>query len=87
MVLSTGWLVMTSHITVDTPDKSERAVFNLLWDMYNEIEANSQAGTIIGRYASIIDDRIKNSGHSRSVTSLKLYTTEQLEEELESRDD
>lgn len=69
----------------------ERAVFNLLWDMLNEIEEDRQGpgkshtGTIIGRYASIIDDRIENSGNSRSVLSLRLYTAQQLKDELESR--
>lgn len=71
--------------------KKERAVFNLLWDMVNEIEkadmyrGRSQTGTIISRYAGIIDDRIKNSGHSRSTQSLKLYTDEQLQDELDER--
>lgn len=69
----------------------ERAVFNLLWDLVNEVEeadtyrGRSQTGTIISRYAGVIDDRINNSGHSRSTLSLKLYTDEQLKEELESR--
>lgn len=72
--------------------KQERAVFNLLWDMVNRIEeddrsgrANSSKGTIISRYAGMIDDRIANSGYSRSVDSLKLYTTEQLHDEINSR--
>jgi hypothetical protein len=42
-------------------------------------------GTVISRYARMIDDRIENSGNSRSVDSLKLYTDEQLQEELDSR--
>ena len=67
----------------------ERAVFKLLWDMVNQIESDKSdqhMGTIIGRYASMIDDRIENSGHSRSVDSLKLYTYEQLQDELDERD-
>ena len=73
------------------PDpNTKRATFNLLWDMWNALDDydgfNDHAyGTIISRYASIIDDRIENSGYSRSVDSLKLYTTEQLEEELSER--
>jgi hypothetical protein len=72
--------------------KKERATFSLLWDMVNKIERTSgrpggSAGTVIGRYASMIDDRIENSGNSRSVDSLKLYTTEQLQDELDSREE
>lgn len=63
----------------------ERAVFNLLWDMYNTARDATSAGQVIGRYASMIDDRIENSGNSRSVDSLKLYTEEQLQDELDSR--
>jgi hypothetical protein len=65
----------------------ERAVLNLLWDMVNKIQdANyDNIGTIISRYASMIDDRIENSGNSRSVDSLRLYTSEQLQDELDSR--
>lgn len=67
--------------------RQERATFNLLWDMVKEVlKADGRGqGTIISRHASLIDDRLNNSGHSRSVDSLKLYTTEQLEEELEER--
>ena len=69
--------------------KQERAVFNLLWDMVNFIREDhsprDSTGTIVSRYASIIDDRIENSGNSRSVDSLKLYTTEQLQDEIDSR--
>lgn len=65
--------------------KKERAVFNLLWDMYNTARNAGSPGQVIGRYASMIDDRIENSGYSRSVDSLKLYTTEQLQDELDSR--
>lgn len=66
---------------------SERATFNLLWDMVNACEGKDSRtqGTIISRYASMIDDRIENSGYSRSVDSLKLYDTKQLKEEIESR--
>ena len=64
----------------------ERATFNLLWDMFNEALASGNTGTIIGRYAGIIDDRIENSGNSRSTQSLKLYTDEQLQDELDERD-
>jgi len=72
---------------------SERAVFNLLWDMWHELDdddykgfdENRNYGTIISRYAHIIDDRIENSGNSRSVTSLKLYDTKQLKDEIASR--
>jgi len=68
-------------------DTKERAVFKLLWDMLNATQENPEsAGTIIGRYASIIDDRINNSGHSRSVDSLKLYTYDQLQDELDERE-
>lgn len=68
--------------------ENERAVFNLLWDMANKIreDGGMNTGTIIGRYASIIDDRIENSGNSRSVDSLKLYTYEQLQDELDERE-
>lgn len=58
-----------------TNSKKERATFNLLWDMVNEVQkgetyrGRSQSGTIISRYASMIDDRIENSGYSRSVGS------------------
>lgn len=68
----------------------ERRTFHLLWDMHNAIENDNSdhgTGTIISRYASILDDRIENSGYSRSVDSLKLYTTEQLQEEIDSRDE
>ncbi len=70
---------------------SDRPIFKMLWNMVNEIEeapmyrGESQTGTIISRYASMIDDRIANSGHSRSVDSLKLYTTEQLQAEIDER--
>jgi len=71
---------------------TERATFNLLWDMVNAIDddrrserVNNATGTIISRYAGMIDDRINNSGYSRSVDSLKLYTIKQLKEEIESR--
>lgn len=69
----------------------ERNTFRLLWKMIDEIEradtyrGRPQTGTIISRYASMIDDRIENSGHSRSVDSLMLFDTDQLEEELERR--
>ena len=69
--------------------EQERAVFDLLWSMVNKIQDTADPltiGTIIGRYASMIDDRIKNSGYSRSVDSLKLYTYEQLQDELDERD-
>lgn len=59
----------------------------MLWDMVNTIRDSDSPGTVIGRYASMIDDRIENSGNSRSVDSLKLYTTEQLKDEIESRED
>ena len=69
-----------------------RSTFKMLWKMVDQIEedkqserANTSTGTIISRFASIIDGRIDNSGHSRSVDSLKLYTTEQLNEELNQR--
>ena len=67
----------------------ERAVFNLLWDMVNEIDGKDgrTRGTIISRYAGVLDDRIDNSGYSRSVLSLKLYTTEQLQDELDEREE
>lgn len=64
----------------------ERAIFNLLWDMLNAAREADSPGQVISRYAGMIDDRIDNSGNSRSVDSLKLYTTEQLQEELESRE-
>ena len=70
---------------------SSQNTFRLLWKMINEIEnagtyrGRPQTGTIISRYASMIDDRIQNSGYSRSVDSLMLFDTDQLEEELERR--
>ena len=71
----------------NTLDTKERAVFKLLWDMVNATqESPESAGTIIGRHASMIDDRINNSGHSRSVDSLKLYTYDQLQDELDERE-
>jgi ribosome-binding protein aMBF1 (putative translation factor) len=65
----------------------QRNTFNLLWDLIHDTEEESSQniGTIVGRYASIIDDRIDNSGHSRVTVSLKLYTTEQLQAEIDSR--
>lgn len=65
----------------------ERAVFSMLWDMANAIreDGGSNTGSIISRYAGMIDDRIDNSGNSQSVDSLKLYTDEQLQDELDSR--
>lgn len=65
----------------------KRAVFKMLWDMVNSLkgEDNRTAGTIISRYAGMLDDRIENSGYSRSVDSLKLYTTKQLQTEIDSR--
>lgn len=60
--------------------------------MIHEIEnadtykGRDQTGSIVGRYASIIDDRIENTGNSRSVISLKLYTSKQLQDELDERD-
>lgn len=65
----------------------ERAVFSMLWDMFNAARDADSPGQVIGRYASMIDDRIENSGYSRSVDSLKLYTAEQLQDELDSRED
>lgn len=67
----------------------ERAVFTMLWDMVNAIDMDGgkAIGSIISRYANMIDDRINNSGFSRSVDSLKLYTYDQLQEELDSRDE
>lgn len=68
--------------------EKQRATFRLLWDMVNQIEDDEgYEGTIISRYASMIDDRINNSGYSRSVDSLKLYSIEQLQAEIESRKD
>jgi hypothetical protein len=65
--------------------KKERAVFKLLWDMFNAARETNNPGQVISRFASIIDDRVENSGNSRSVDSLKLYSTEQLEQELADR--
>lgn len=65
----------------------DRAVFKLLWDMYNAARDSDSPGQVIGRYAGIIDDRIEDSGNSRSVQSLKLYTYEQLQDELDERED
>lgn len=76
----------TNTFTLFKNDK-ERAVFNLLWDMFNTARDADSPGQVIGRYASMIDARIENSGNSRSVDSLKLYTAEQLQEELDSRND
>lgn len=74
------------------PDpKTNRATFKLLWDMWNALDDHygdspgNSYGTIISRYASIIDDRINNSGYSRAVETLKMFTTEQLENELKER--
>lgn len=64
---------------------SERNTFQMLWDLYNTARDSDRPGQVIGRYAGIIDDRIENSGNSRSVDSLKLYTDEQLQDELDSR--
>ena len=70
---------------------SERNTFKMLWKMLDEIQnadtykGRSQTGTIISRYAGIIDDRINNSGHSRSTDSLSLYTDKQLKDELDER--
>jgi len=74
----------------------DRNIFGLLWKMYHELKDEEEdyenstrmrddRGTIISRYASMLDDRIENSGYSRSVDSLKLYTDEQLQAELDSR--
>ncbi len=79
---------MSSPTDTNQASEDKRPIFKLLWNMQNEIEGNRSergTGTIISRYASIIDDRIENSGYSRSVDSLKLYTTEQLEQEIENR--
>lgn len=68
-----------------------RDTFKLLWQLWNKLDnhdgygAGNSYGTIISRYAGIIDDRINNSGYSRATESLKLFTTQQLKEELESR--
>lgn len=59
--------------------------FQMLWDMYNAARYADRPGQVISRYASMIDDRIENSGNSRSVDSLKLYTDEQLQDELDGR--
>lgn len=68
---------------------NERATFKLLWDMVNAIRGNDDktVGTIVSNYAGVIDDRIKDSGYSRSVKSLKLYTYDQLQDELDERDE
>lgn len=65
----------------------ERAIFSMLWDMFNIASDADSPGQVISRYASMIDDRIQNSGNSRSVDSLKLYTEQQLRDELDSRDE
>lgn len=71
---------------------ASRETFSMLWKMIDEVREQQfsprrdATGTIISRYARIIDDRINNSGHSRSVDSLKLYTYEQLQDELDERD-
>lgn len=74
------WTVQNEH--------NERAVFKLLWDMVNAVrgEDSAKTGMIISRYAGMLDDRIENSGYSRSVDSLKLYSYEQLQDELDERD-
>lgn len=72
-------------------DEDSRNVFKLLWRMVNDIEqadtyrGRSQTGTIISRYAGMIDDRIENSGYSRSTDSLSFYTVKQLKEEIQRR--
>lgn len=70
----------------------DKPIFNLLWQMVNEIDKardreimRDSTGTIISRYASMIDDRLENSGNSQSVDSLKLYDTYQLKDEIASR--
>lgn len=66
-----------------------RDIFKYLWKMANELEKydweDKPSGTIISRYASMINDRINNSGFSRSSDSLMLFDTWQLEEELKRR--
>lgn len=64
---------------------SDKATFSMLWDMFNKARDADSPGQVISRYAGMIDDRIENSGYSESVDSLKLYTTEQLQDELDSR--
>lgn len=85
-------IVQMLKLTKQEPDpKTQRSTYKLLWDLWNVLDDHegygpgNNYGTIISRYAHIIDDRIENSGHSRAVESLKLYTTDQLEEELKSR--
>lgn len=75
----------------------EISTFRFLWKMVNELERHNWSegasgpgnnmGTIISRYASMLDDRLENSGYSRSTDSLALYSTRQLKEELEERKD
>lgn len=64
---------------------STRATFSMMWDMFNNATKSDSPGMVISRYASMIDDRLESSGNSRSVDSLKLYTTEQLQDELDER--
>lgn len=73
----------------------EISTFKFLWKLVHELEEaegrpnfggpGNNYGTIISRYADMLDDRIENSGYSRSTDSLALYSDEQLKEELESR--
>lgn len=82
---------MTTH--TNSSGEDERDVFGLLWAMVRDVECEGHknngltAGTIIGRHARIIDDRIENSGYSRTTDSLKLYTIKQLKDEIKNRKD
>lgn len=74
------------------PDpNTDRATYKLLWDLWNALDDHdgygkgNNYGTIISRYAYIIDDRINNSGFSRATETLKLFSTQDLKDELESR--
>ena len=85
-----GQKMKTSKANPDP--KTKRATYKLLWDMWNALDDHdgygpgNNYGTIISRYANIIDDRLNNSGNSRAVETLKLFTTEQLETELQQRE-
>lgn len=74
------------------PDpNTERSTYKLLWDMWNVLDDHdgygrgNTHGTIISNYAHLIDGRIEGSPYSASTESLKLFTTQQLEDELKRR--
>lgn len=74
--------------------KSDIPIFKMLWKMKHQIDDAEErymggrvdpVGSIISKYAGIIEDRLQNSGHCASSDGLMTYATYQLEEELERR--